>query len=188
MFNNYNEEDLEVTEYKFIFEEPNNGWWLEIDSVAKLIDYHKKTEERLYGHVIREYMDSLIENRDRRTLSNRTLAIVLYAEKHHLTFIDAIVQFRLMIAQQQLERIHEEGAIYLNSSGGYHSNAVYTYSEIRDKLIFPDYKEDKIKINQFPGGTHWYAYIGNVQIKNGNVNKWNSYEEAYEYAKKFISG
>ena len=182
MFNDYNEEDLVVTEYKFIFEEPDNGWWLEIDSVAKLIDYHQKTE-KFYGDVLADYM----HNKDGHWKNKRTLPIVMYGEKHHLTIIDAIIQFRLMVAQQQLERIHEEGAIYINSSGGYHANATYKHSVIKDKLIFPDYKNTDIKIEQFPGGPHWYAYIGSMQIKNGNIDKWDSYEKAYEYAKKFIS-
>ena len=169
-------------EYKFIFEEPDNGWWLKIDSVEKLVDYHQKTE-KIYSDVLRDYL----ENKDFQWKHKLTYAILLYAQEHNLTFLDAISQFKLMIAQQQLKRIYEDGAIYINSSGGYHSNAVYTYSQIKDKLIFPNYKKDNIKISQFPGGTHWYAYVGNIQIKNGNVNKWNSYEEAYEYATKFIS-
>ena len=164
MFDDYNEEDLIVTEYKFIFEEPDNGWWLEVDSAKKLIDYHKKTE-KFYGDVIADYLN----NKDEHWHSKRTYAVVMYAQKHHLTIYDAVIQFRMMIAQQQLEQIHKYGAIYINSSGGYHANAVYKHFVIKDKFIFPDYKDTDIKINQFPGGTHWYAYIGNMQIKNGNI-------------------
>ncbi len=181
MFKDYDEKDFEINEYEFIFEEPDNGWWLKIDSVEKLIDYHKKTE-KFYGDVLMDY----VYNKEYHWKNKRTYPIVMYGEKHDLTIIDAIIQFRLMLAQQQLDSIYNNGAIYINSSGGYHSNAIYVYSVIKDKLIFPDYKITDIQINQFPGGTHWYAYIGNMQIKNGPIEKWDNYQEAYEYAKKFV--
>ena len=178
--NDYNE--IIIDEYKFVFEEPDNGWWLKIDSAEKLIDYHKKTE-KFYGDGLEDYL-----HHDRSHYTNqRTYAIVMYAEKHHLTIIDAIIQFRLMLAQEQLIKIHEDGAIYINSSGGYHSNSVYKQYVIKKDLIFPQYDKSDIKIKQFPGGTHWYAYVGNMQIKNGDIQKWNSYEEAYNYAKKYVS-
>lgn len=171
-----------LTEYKFVFEEPDNGWWLKIDSAEKLIDYHQKTE-KLYGDVIADYL----HNKEGHWTNKRTYAVVMYAEKHHLTIYDAIIQFRMMIAQQQLDRIHEDGAIYINSVGGYHSKATYNQYVVKDKLIFPDFKSSDIKIEQFPGGTHWYAYVGNMQVINGDIRKWNSYKEAYEYAKKYVS-
>ena len=35
-------------------------------------------------------------------------------------------------------------------------------------------------------GTHWYAYLGDMQIRDNDKLKWDSYEEAYEYAQQFI--
>ena len=72
----------------------------------------------------------------------------MYAEKYHLTIIDAIIQFRLMLAQEQLIKIHENGAIYINSSGGYHSNSVYKQYVIKKDLIFPQYDKSDIKIEE----------------------------------------
>lgn len=171
-----------INEYKFVYEEPDNGWWLKIDSVDKLIDYHQKTE-KFYGDVLKDYL----HNKEGHYTNQRTYAVIMYAERHNLTIIDAIIQFRLMIAQQQLDRIYEDGAIYINSAGGYHSNATYNQYVIKDKLIFPDFKSNDIKISQFPGGEHFYAYVGNMQIINGDIRKWDTYEEAYKYAKKYVS-
>lgn len=39
-----------------------------------------------------------------------------------------------------------------------------------------------ICISQFTGGTHYYAYVGDMQIREGENLKWNSYEEAYKKA------
>lgn len=181
MFIDYDEKDFEINEYEFIFEEPDNGWWLKIDSVEKLIDYHKKTTN-LYSGVITDYT----HNKKYHWTNKRTLPIVMYAQKHHLTIIDAIIQFRLLIAQQQLEQIHKYKAIYINSSGGYHSNAKYKQFVFKKELVFPDCDKKDIKIEQFPGGTHFYAYIGNMQLRDGDKLKWDTYQEAYEYAKKFV--
>ena len=37
-------------------------------------------------------------------------------------------------------------------------------------------------MKQFPGGEHYYAYIGDMQVRDGDTLKWNSYQEAYEMA------
>ena len=36
-------------------------------------------------------------------------------------------------------------------------------------------------------GEHYYAYIGNMQVRDGDILKWNTYEEAYSKALEYIS-
>ena len=33
---------------------------------------------------------------------------------------------------------------------------------------------------------HWYAYLGDVQLKNGDVEKWDTRNEAYEFARSLV--
>lgn len=43
-------------EYIFIFDENSNGWWLKIDSVEKLADYHEKTGSGRYDGAMEMYL------------------------------------------------------------------------------------------------------------------------------------
>lgn len=60
-----------------------------------------------------------------------------------------------------------------------------------DTLVYPshDYHIEDVRYIQWPGGYHWYAKIGNMDIvyEQGN-QKWNTRKEAelavYEYFKK----
>lgn len=43
-------------------------------------------------------------------------------------------------------------------------------------------KKNDIRIKKFPYGNHYYAYIGDMQVKDGNIIKWNTYEDAHRAA------
>lgn len=48
----------------------------------------------------------------------------------------------------------------------------------------PSYKDARIM--QWPGGKHWYAKIGNVDVVVNGEQKWNSFREADLAVQKFI--
>ena len=88
------------------------------------------------------------------------------------------------VAEQQLDTIHECGAIYINPVGGYHGYSKdKEYAFVRRKdIVFPDFKKEHIRVKSFPGGDHFYAYIGDMQVRDGDILKWDTYEEAYNQA------
>ena len=36
-------------------------------------------------------------------------------------------------------------------------------------------------------GNHYYAYIDDVQVRDGDKLKWDSYDEAYSYASSLVN-
>lgn len=49
----------------------------------------------------------------------------------------------------------------------------------RDELKWPLYTSDQIRIKKFDDGTHYYAYIGDAQVRDDNgVLKWDTEEAA----------
>ena len=68
----------------------------------------------------------------------------------------------------------------------YTKNSVITQYLRRDKLVYPNFKRHDIRITKFPMGEHYYAHIGDLELKNGDQIKWNSYQEAFEFASKYI--
>lgn len=187
------QEDVEIIEpeeWLFLYEEPNNGWWLKIDNYNDLIAYHQHHAD-LYGCAIEDYVrhgNEYDKTGDGRVFDKKiTQAVVKYAEWKHLSIMDAAVQFRMMVVSQQLEAIHKNGYIVLNKQGGYHSGLI-KYSQFfrRKKLLWPDFKESDIRITQFPDGTHWYVHIGEFELRENENIKWNTYKEAMDAAMRYV--
>lgn len=174
-------------EYLFVFK--NGGWWLKIDTVEKLTDYLEKTDNR-FGKAF----DSLVHSKEfgmgMEHANETALAIGLYGQNRKLSPLSATLDFRNAIIQNQYDALLTHGCIYINENGGYHwPSKKDEKSEAfvrKTVLVFPDFKKDEIRVKQFPGGEHFYAYIGNVEVRDGDIIKWNTYEEAYNQAKRLI--
>lgn len=177
--------------YTFIYEEPNNGWWLKIDSADKLGDYHIKTQS-VFGDCVVDYMHNKEEfdkTGDYRMFKNpRTYPILLFGERRKLAILDAIIQFRLELVSHQIDAIRENGYILINKAGGYHSGPTeYSQFVHRKTFTWPDFKESDIRISQFPGGTHWYVRIGDMELHTGDEIKWNTKSDARMAALKYVA-
>lgn len=179
----------------------NQGWWLKILTIEELGKYYEQTYGVRYGKVFENFVYGKEFNDIRKgSPSNRhmlhhqeatlTECIVNYASRNNLTILQGISRFVLEVVQTQIECIRENGAIYINRVGGYHSayenEPKYDFVH-REKLIFPDFKQNQIRIEKFPYGNHFYAYIGDTQVRCGDVLKWNTYEEAYKCALEYVS-
>lgn len=57
----------------------------------------------------------------------------------------------------------------------------------RKDLVFPSYVSHDIRIKRFDDGRHYYAFIGDMQVKDGDRVKWDTYDEAYHQAELFAS-
>lgn len=59
-----------------------------------------------------------------------------------------------------------------------------------DKLLYPDEREldfSNVRYLQWPGGEHWYAKVGSLDIVDEeNRQKWNTREEAEKAARWFL--
>ena len=182
---------IEPEYFTFLYEEPNNGWWLKIDNVNDLVYYHYVTNNR-YARTISDY----IRNEPQYKNTGRpesfeyalTYAIVQYAEQNNLTIIDAAMQFRLKVASEQLEAIHKYGYIVINPKGGYHPGPIDHSQFVRRKTFtYPNFKESDIRIIQFPNGTHFYVYIGEMELRQDDQTKWMSESDARIAAMKYIN-
>lgn len=176
-------------EFTFIF--MNDGWWLKVSTVEELKQYLLETESNWEG-----ILDNLLNSKE----------FIRYGNEHDgeiatsigffgLNGIDATILFRERIISDQLNEIKNGNTIVINSVGGYFilndkglNGDTKKYSQWckRKELKFPDFSKENLKIERFPLGNHWYIYLDGVQLRDKDKIKWNSYEEAYNYASKFI--
>lgn len=189
-------------EYLFVYD---NGWYLKIDSEEKLLDYLKKTENRYEGAIQlykefyskRENGESVMEVVMKKPLQERIQlmnsrdfkymqAAIMQAEKVGGTFFDGLRCLNVEMGFCELNDIREYGACYINRVGGKTFDLNYTQFCRRKELVFPDFKEEDIRVKQHEGGIHWYAFIGDMQVRNGQEMKWSTRDEAYQRALEIV--
>jgi len=176
--------------YTFLYEDENQGWWLKISTIEELGNYYMKTNQR-WGDCLAEYMHhakEYEEDGNYMRFSQLLQAIVMLGERRRLNIFDAITQFKLMCFSQQCEILRQSEYLVFNQVGGYHRGPVnHSQFVTRKTFTWPDFKEHDIRVTQFPGGAHYYVRIGDMELhEHGNI-KWNSYDEAYQVALRYIA-
>lgn len=188
-------------EYLFVFSD--GGWWLKLTDADQIIDYARKTDSRyegaleMYMHWKQEgkdYEDAVMElplaerikltqDRDFKYLQ----CAIIQARKIGGTILDGFRSLNMEIGAAYLQTIREHGAVYINPVGGKTFDVKYTQFCRRKELVFPEYKREDIRVKQFNGGQHWYAYIGDTQVRNGDQMKWNTHDAAFEAAAALVN-
>lgn len=175
-------------EYTFVYRD--NGWWLKINTIEQLMDYHEKNDD-YWAKGFNSLFNSKEFTRDGTEHVNAVgSAIGFYSENRGLNPIEATLNLRASVMNTQTKLIEEGQELYINKKGGYnfdYDDRGYEQFLKRKELIFPDFKENEIRIEKFPYGTHFYAYIGDMQLRDGDKVKWNTQEDARKFAEKYVS-
>lgn len=182
-------------EYLFVHDK-NGGWWLKVTTAEQVLDY--VTQSTLYGEGLDLYwelvkqgieplhlpLDKRIEfmtgERSRAFMSMQ--GAITEAVKYECSIVDGFKAMRLEFAENMMKEIRESGACYANSVGGMTFGVEADNFCRRSSLTFPQFNKDDIRVKRFDNGTHFYAYIGDIQVRQGEILKWNSFDEAYKMA------
>jgi hypothetical protein len=113
--------------------------------------------------------------------------------------LTATGRFRLEAHQTYLKNFQRAGFVNINRVGGCNCSDWNTNIIIeRDELIFPSYTKKDVKIKTWEMAErqvgayrgnynyHWYAYIGDVRITDGDKEKWNTQAEAQAFIDKLF--
>ncbi len=184
---------------EWLFVHSKNGWRLKIDNIEQLTEYHKKLNGSQFSNAFDMYMKGgrpeeileklsieerieMICNPDFKKLQGA----VYMAERNNATILDGFRMLNMEIGSGQLRALKENGSIFINPAGGFTYGIEYDQFCRRKEMIFPNFKKEEIRIKQFNGGTHYYAYIGDMQVRNGSELKWSTYDEAYQSALSIV--
>ena len=187
--------------WKFV----HNGqaWWLRIESGDQLLDYLRATDEERYGRstlrVAKRVRDGL-DDRDKHGCYPMADAIEILWKNSDMNLFEMVGQLMMMGHNTYFKLLDQHGFININHVGGCNSFSWEPVAtEFREKLVFPHYTIDDIRVKTweleekkrgikrpYDYRYHWYAYLGDVQLKNGDVEKWNTRDEAYEFARSIV--
>ena len=191
--------------YTFVLKDKgtnNQGWWLKISNIKDLKDYYYliDNEKMLKGVYEASNCDEFDTTYYRERLrkfgsmpckphctSALSFTIGMHASNNQISAMESATFMQHQKFQMQTDALKQGYNIYINQNGGWHYGKD-DYSDWchQEKLVFPDLKKNQIKIETFPGGKHFYAYIDNIQVRDGDIVKWDTYEEAYNYANSLI--
>ena len=87
-----------------------------------------------------------------------------------------------------LKILREEGVVCMNRWMAIHAprdgkSGVFVRKK---EPVFPFYHESDIRVSRFPDGRHFYVYVGKAEVRDGNIVKWDTYEEAYNAAQQIL--
>lgn len=165
---------------------PEKEWYLKITKIEDLVEYWTN----IFNPRLQRALDTIKNTKEYgRTMNHCDVLQMLIGEtarSKHLSFHEAYddIVYRHRIAQYQA--LCNDKAIYINKNFGW--NALPHEAEQfihKDSFEFPVMKPDKIQIKQFPMGSHFYVFIDGVQIRQKDNLKFNSYHEAFEFAKTY---
>jgi len=175
---------------KWKFFHNGDGWWLRIESVEELIEYQK--HDNRGSLALDRYLQHELNG---AKLDNLSLALQMIGQKENCTAFAAASKFQLKFYETYLRHLQEDGFININCMGGCNSidwemkQVIY-----KDNLSFPSFTKNDIVIKTFKPVDyrsnyeyHFYAYLGNFQLTDGNKVKWNTEKEARDFAERFIN-
>lgn len=169
------------------FIQKDNAWWLKISTIEEYLKYRNETDSKIYGDIVKDMINVTKGYHE----TNPATTCILFENRKYKgekTLLELVTDFSSEISEWQIEYLLKGYYLLFNPLGGCHFDTNPDYKWIHQKyLVFPEFKETDIKIEKFPDGKHYYAYIGTTQVRDNDILKWNTYEEAYKQAKTYIT-
>lgn len=189
------------TEQEYLFvHDSGGGWWLKLTTAEQIIDYFEHST--MYGEGLDLFWDYKKRGLDPLNLPaeekiNMMLgdnkkafmymqSAIIQARKYGCSILDGFKCLRLESAEKMLGDIRDYGACFVNSVGGSTYGVTQDNFCRRKSLVFPHFTQKDIRVKSFQNGKHFYAYIGDIQVRQGETLKWESYNEAYEVALSMV--
>lgn len=196
---------MDKQKWRFFF----NGasWWLKITDPHQLEEYLSKTDEHRFGGAMMTVAHRNIyepyKSRDMFGKYDKEESVELALDLlHHNSGTDLLTttaQFRHDCHTTYFKNLIQNGFVNINKLGGCNSCDWPEYAVIKkDEPIFPTFSRKDVEIktwastemtfNQYRSGYnyHYYVYIGGVRLTDGNIEKWNTRQEAERFVDRLF--
>jgi hypothetical protein len=170
------------------------NWFCKIETFEQFEKYLKIRSKR----IVQAYSE--LKNRDPKrdghykddfqTLVGTTL---IYSLEERLSVVDDVRILSEKLNKGIIKCFADKSHIIINENHGYRfmdDSFKVLDEKYDDNFVFPEghLKKENIRIIQWPGGRHYYAKIGKIDIvdKHGD-QKWFTHKEAYDAALKYLN-
>lgn len=166
----------------------NNGWWLLIQDELELMSWYAKA-----NGFAKAWYDLKMNHKHShyKTMEAFLLELKCHNHTNKKTFsnLDLAELYNEIKYDTKSKMLSEHGSILINRAGGFcipSESVIIKQSVKNDELIFPDSGVKEIKIEKFPGGTHFYVSINSVPVIYKGYEKWDTREEAEKAANEYL--
>jgi len=166
---------------------PHKEWYLKISTLEDLIKYWKV----IFNPQIKEAYETIFETKEFGHGMNHSTAlqtaIGLTARGEVISLKAAYEKIMYDNRINQYQAICDGHTIFINDKLGWSTESKEVEQFVhKTEMKFPIMDPDKIQVKQFPMGKHFYVFVDGVQLRQKENVKFNSYEEALNYAKEFV--
>lgn len=166
---------------------PEKNWYIKITSIEQLIDYWKDVFNPRLEKALNTIEDTKEYGNTMQHCDIFQMLIGQTAKGEGLTYKEAYEKIVYNHRIGQYQALCNGETIYINKNFGWNTIPKETEQFIhKNNFDFPMMKSEKIKIEQFPMGTHFYLFIDGVQLRKNDNLKFDSYKEAYDFAQKYV--
>ena len=185
--------------YKFVYVQLDNcpsvkQWGWLIDNTAALMEFIT-IKQKAIGEGYFEAKRAILNNYHCKDPMSNAIHNLFYiwrqtdqSDNNMITDLNKLHD-TFIVPIQEIYKKHGEILVWSNLIG-FAPFTDYTVlkTEHKSNLIFPQYAYTKtdIRIIQWPGGKHYYAKIGNIDVEMNGDAKWDLYDDAYRAAKEYL--
>lgn len=166
---------------------PHKEWYLKISTLEDLLAYWKT----IFNPQIKEAYETMLETKEFGCGMNHSTAlqtaIGLTARGEGISLKAAYEKLEHDNKINQYQAICNNNVVFINNKLGWTTEQREAEQFVHKvEMKFPVMKLEKIEVKQFPMGKHYYAFVDGVQLKQGERVKFDSYKEAFNFAKEFV--
>ena len=178
----------------------NKIWYLKPECLQDVIDHFKKICGREFKEGFEDYNNNVIVRTDyngekylyskNHSSSHWRNAIDMEMRIKEESWIKSAVTLEERTYKDRIDRFNSGKPIYLSDGLAYYppiEEPTYDEEVWKETLEYPyEYQYDDVRFIKWPGGCHWYAKCGNIDIVDKyGTQKWIDKSYAQEVAKKW---
>ncbi len=162
------------------------GWVLDIRDDEEL----KEWQDQVRSSGLRaEFRDAVSHGDHARTPGGCAIAILSEIKGIGIAFAAIDLEGERIMGMRN--QIHRSGAVFVNTNSGYFGNCKGLVIEETREVPFWSFEsvtftEKDIRTIKWPGGKHWYAKIGDIDVVVDGDQKWNTKAAAQKAAERFL--
>ena len=162
-------------------------WYLKITSIEQLLDYWNN----VFNSKMRLALDTIIDTKEFgkgfKHCDKLQAMIGFMARGEKLTYEEAHDKIVYDVRIAQYQALYDGKTVYINKKMGWNSAPKKTEQFVhKSEFEFPVMKSDRLDIKQFPLGKHYYVFIDGVQLWHEGEVKFDTYEEAFDFARQYL--
>lgn len=178
-----------ITPKNYRFAYINKIWYLMVNPDEKdiLEDFANKTDGKYANILFKDTLNQKISKEEYNIVN----AINTYSRLYKTSLLVSAMMLQQKSFETKYQHLLKGETIFINENNGFFTQTptvVINKIIYLKNLVFPNYTIKDIKVSQWGKGTgfHYYAHVGTIEVRDGDIVKWDTFDEAYQAALEYV--